>query len=144
MRTVNVSSRVVGTFVKTDSPDHITGITQDEKSGDLYVTAYNAVYRIAYTQRNVSLISGSPGYLSRGYIDSTLLKSLFDYPVHLIVITPGTLLLADQKNKKLRLVDMKSDKVTALNVKNLLNAPASLLLTNDSLYVGQWRKITQC
>ena len=142
MRTVNVSSRVVGTFVKTDSLDHITGITQDEKSGDLYVTAYNAVYRIAYTQRTVKLISGSPS--TDGYRDSTLLNSLFDYPVHVIVITPGTLLVADYNNKKLRRVDMKSDKVTTLSVTNLLNEPYSLLLTSNTLYVGQRRKITHC
>ena len=144
VRTVNVSSRVVGTIVKSDSLDYIRGITQDEKSGDLYVTAYNAVYRITYTQRTVSLISGLSGSNSRGYKDSTLLNSLFDFPVHLIVMTPGTLLVADHRNKKLRLVDMKSDKVTTLNVTNSLYRPASLLLTNNSLYVGQWRKITQC
>ena len=131
----------MGTFVKTDSLDHITGITQDEKSGDLYVTAYNAVYMIAFTQRTVKLISGSPSI--DGYRDSTLLNSLFDYPVHVIVITRGTLLVADYNNKKIRVLDMKSDKVTTLSVTNLLNEPASLLLTSNSLYVGQYKKITQ-
>ena len=143
VRTVNANSRVVGTFVWSDSLKYIRGITQEEESGDLYVTALNALYRITYTQRTVTLISGSPGWNS-GYGDSTLLNSLFDYPRELLFITFNTLLIADWDNNKLRLLDMKSDKVTTLHVTNSLYRPASLLLTNNSLYVGQWRKITQC
>ena len=66
VRTVDVMSQVVGTVVKSDSFYSIRGITQDEKRGDLYVTAYHALYRITYTQRTVSLISGSPGRNSDG------------------------------------------------------------------------------
>ena len=141
VRTVVVDSRVVGTFVWSDSLKYIIGLTQEEESGDLYVTAYHALYRITYTQRTVTLISGSPGWNS-GYGDSTLLNSLFDWPRELLFITPNTLLIADVWNSKLRLVAMNSDNVATLNVTNSLLRPASLLLTNNSLYVGQWRKIT--
>ena len=143
VRTVNVTSKVADTFVQSDSLKYIKCITQEEESGDLYVTANNAVYRITYTQTTVSLISGSPGE-NYGHKDSTLLKSLFDLPYELIFITPKTLLIADRGNNKLRIVDMNSDKVTTLNVTNSLNSPRSLLLTNDSLYVGQRKKIFQC
>ena len=142
VRTVDVKSQVVGTFVKSDSLDYIRGITQEEKSGDLYVTAYHALYRITYIQKTVSLISGSPGN-SRGSRDSSLLDSLFNNPQELIFITPNTLLISDSNNNKLRLLHMKSDKVATLNVKNTLSAPASLLLTTNSLYVGRDEKITQ-
>ena len=143
VRNVTVNSRVVGTFVKTDSLFKIRGITQEEKSGDLYVIAYHALYRITYIQRTVSLISGSPGS-NYGYRDSTLLDSLFKKPYELILIKPNTLLIADVWNSKLRLVHMNSDKVTTLSVTNSLDRPASLLLTNNSLYVGQLKKIIQC
>ena len=142
VRNVTVNSRVAGTFVQSDSLKYIRGITQEEKSGDLYVTAYHAVYRITYTQRTVSLISGSPGRNS-GYRDSTLLDSRFDWPYALILIAPETLLVADSWNNKLRLLDMNSDKVITLSVTNSQRTPASLLLTNNSLYVGQHQKITQ-
>ena len=97
VRTVDVMSRAAGTFVKSDPLSRIIGITQEEKSGDLYVTAYNALYRITYIQKTVSLISGSPGVLSnsRGYRDSSLLDSLFNYPEALIFIAPHILLIAD-------------------------------------------------
>ena len=140
VRNVTVNSRVAGTFVQSDSLKYIRGITQEEKSGDLYVTADNALYRITYTQRTVTRISGSG---SPGNRHSTLRKSLFNYLEALIFITPETLLVADYANNKLRLLDMKSDKVTTLNVTNSLNYPASLLLTNNSLYVAQREKITQ-
>ena len=144
VRIVNVNSQVAGTFVQSDSLDDIRAITQEEKSGDLYVTADNALYRITYTQPTVTLISGSTGRNSLGNRDSTLLNSLFDWPFELSFIRPNTLLIADENNSKLRLVDMNSDKVATLNVTNSLSAPASLLLTNNSLYVGQYRKIFQC
>ena len=143
VRTVDVMSRAAGTFLKSDSLRYIRGITQEEKSCDLIVTAYHAVYRITYIQRTVTLISGGTGSNSRGYRDSSLLDSLFYWPYELIFITPKTLLIADTWNNKLRLVDINSDQVTTLNVTNSLNLPASLLLTNHSLYVGQDEKITQ-
>ena len=61
MRTVDVMSQAVGTFVKSASLTYIRPMTQDEKSGNLYVNAYHAIYRIKYTQRTVSLISGGAG-----------------------------------------------------------------------------------
>ena len=143
VRTENANSRVVGTFVWSDSLKYIKGITQEEESGDLYVTAYHALYRITYTQRTVTLISGSPGW-NYGYKDSTLLDSLFQWPRALLFITPNILLIADSSNNKLRLVDMNSDQVATQNVTNSLDFPTSLLLTNDSLYVGHDKKIFQC
>ena len=142
VRNVTVNSRVAGTFVQSDSLKYIRGITQEEKSGDLYVIAYHALYRITYIQRTVSLISGSPGN-NYGYRDSTLLDSLFYWPYEPILIAPKTLLIADRDNNKLRIVDMNSDKVTTLSVTNSLKYPYSLLLTNNSLYLGQHQKITQ-
>ena len=143
LRTVDVKSQAVSTFVQSDSLDQLRSMTQEEKSGDLYVTAYHAVYRIMYIEKTVSLMSGSTGSNS-GYKDSTLLNSLFYDPFEIIFITPKTLLVADAGNNKLRLVDMTSDKVTTLNVTSSLNEPTSLLLTNNALYVGQIKIITQC
>ena len=141
VRTENVRSRVVDTFVESDSLQYIRRITQEEKSGDLYVTAKNSVYRIIYINRTVSLISGNDnGY----YRDSTLLDSQFNSPNELIFIAFKTLLVAERNNNNLRLLDIYSDKVTTLNATNSLYNPTSLLLTNNSLYVGQRKKILQC
>ena len=131
VRTVDVKSQFVGTFVRSESLWAIIGITQD------------ALNRVTYTKRSVSLISRSPGSNSNGYRDNTLLNSLFYRPQELMFITPQTLLLADTYNLKLRMLDMKSDKVTIPHVKNSLASPRSLLLTNNSPYVVQRKKIMQ-
>ena len=138
VRTVDVTSQAVGTFVKSASLTYIRPMTQDEKSGDLYVNAYHAIYRIKYTQRTVSLISGGAGP-KYGYRDSMLLDSLFSWPYDLTLINPSTLLVAD--GDRFRLVNMNSDKVTTLNVSNSLYSADSLLLTNNTLFVGQRKKI---
>ena len=138
VRTVDVTSQAVGTFVKSASLTYIRPRTQDEKSGDLYVNAYHAKYRIKYTQRTVSLISGGAGP-KYGYRDSMLLDSLFSWPYDLTLINPSTLLVAD--GDIFRLVNMNSDKVTTLNVSNSLYSADSLLLTNNTLFVGQRKKI---
>ena len=143
VRTVDVNSQATYTFEKTDILRGINYITQDEKSGDLYVTAYHAIYKIRYLRKGVTLIAGSYGMKSRGYTDGKSLDSLFHFAHDLIFITPQTLLVGDVRNNKLRLLDMYSNKVTTLNVTNSLNKPASLLLTNNSLYVGQNKAIIQ-
>ena len=141
VRTVDVVSPIVGRFEKSNWLKYIKSITQDQKSGEVYATVPQAVYRITYIQRTVTLILGSPDSFS--YKDSTLLDSLFDWPYELIFITPHTLLVADKDNKKLRLVDMNSDKVRTLNVRNSLNNPICIIPIYYSLYVGQYQKIIQ-
>ena len=142
VRTVDVMSQAAGTLVKSDSLQNIRYIAQEQKSGDLYVTAYHAVYRITYIQITVSLISGSPGANS-GYRDGKLLNCLFNYPHGLIFIAAHTLLVADYGNHRLRLLDTILDKSTTLNVKKSPFFPSSILLTATSMNVGQHRKIIQ-
>ena len=88
VRTVDVVSPIVGRFEKSNSLKYIKSITQDQKSGDVYVTVPQAVYRITYIQRTVTLILGSTDSFS--YKESTQLDSLFDWPHELIFITPHT------------------------------------------------------
>ena len=57
----------------------------------------------------------------------------------LSLIHPLCLYVAD--GDRFRLVDMNSDKVTTLNVSNSLYSADSLLLTNNTLFVGQRKKI---
>lgn len=142
MRTVDVSSASVGTFVKSDLLIYIMHLIQDD-NGDLYViAAFHAIYRITYRQKIATLISGSPG--TNGYTDSSLLNSIFYYPRDLVFIGSQTLLVADYNNNRIRLVDMNSDRISTLDLcSGCLYRPTSLLITNNSLYVGQYKTIQQ-
>ena len=141
IRTVSVSDGSVGTLIKSSTIEYPLSLTQNT-AGDIFVTNVFAVFRISYTGKTITLLAGSQD--TTGYRDGYLLKSLFDFPAELIFIQKHKLLIADGGNNKLRLLDLDEDKVTTLNFCNgcvSLNEPFSIMLTNDSLYVGQYRKI---
>ena len=74
IRTVDSQTRVVGTFVKSRSIINVKYLAQ-EKSGDMYVTVKYAIYRITYSDKKVTLLSGKATDSGGGYRDSNLLKS---------------------------------------------------------------------
>ena len=129
IRTVTVSDGPVGTLIKSDTIRHPWSLTQNT-AGDIFVTTNYAVYRISYTEKTITLIAGSP--TTTGYRELIFIQN------------NNLLIIADHYNNKLRLLDLDDDKVTTLNLCNgcvSLLWPYSIMLTNDSLYVGQYRKI---
>ena len=142
IRTVAVTDGSVGTFQKSNNIGDPQYLTQNTV-GDIFVTTNYAVYRISYAEKTITLIAGSP--TTTGYRDGSLLSSLFNYPRELIFIQNNNLLIiADHYNNKLRLLDLDDDKVTTLNLCNgcvSLLWPYSIMLTNDSLYVGLYQMI---
>ena len=142
IRTVAVNDGSVGTFIKSNNIGNPQYLTQNTE-GDIFVTIYNgAVYRISYTEKTITLIAGSP--TNTGFRDGSLLNSLFHNSKELIFMKPNKLLVADYLNNKLRLLDLDEDKVTTLNLCDgcvTLDRPVSIMLTNDSLYVGERREI---
>ena len=143
VRTVDVSSGDAGTFVKSEMLYRIRGMTQKD-NGDFYITASNAIFIIIYSTKEVVHISGSQSDKS-GYIDGTLANSRFNRPDNLFVVQPGTLLVADAFNNKLRLVNITSNMVRTVNVNGStdLRRPSSMLQTHNSFYVGYYKMILQ-
>ena len=139
IRTVDSQTRAVGTFVKSRSIINVKYLAQ-EKSGDMYVTVKYAIFRITYSDKKVTLLSGKATNSGGGYRDSNLLKSLYYELYDLMFIGPDTLIVTDAWNSRLRLVDIKSDKVTTLAT---VSAPYSLFPANNILYLGQKQKIQQ-
>ena len=148
VRTVDVASGAVGSFVNSSMLQFISHLTQDEM-GNMYVSAHHALYKITYDNKVISLLSGSAeDSLSSGigYRDSTLLNSLYSSPQDIIFIGPDMLLVADDGNKKLRLLDINSNNVTTLNVASpddYPERPVAILLTENSLFVGVHQTILQ-
>ena len=135
VRTVNVKSRIVSTFVKSDSFTRLNFMTQHKQTGDLYVTPDRSVFKIAYVTKKITLISANP-------YGNDPFKELYG----LIFISHDTLLLADYSNNKLRLLDTHTHEATTLNVSNASNnlrLPISILLTDNCLYVGQFHQIVK-
>ena len=141
IRIVAVGDGSAGTLIKSITVRDPWSLTQNT-AGDIFVTNNYAVYRISYTEKTITLIAGSPH--TTGYKDSSLLSSLFYQPRELIFIQTNKLLIADNDNSELRLLDLDEDKVTTANLCTgcvSILWPYSIMLNNDSLYVGQYRKI---
>ena len=123
-----------------------------DTNGDIFITGHRAIYRIAYDERTIQHISGSSRH--SGYRDSTLLNSLYDRITDLAFIGPGTFLVIEER---LRLVHTNSNRVTTVDRRVSYESwrckwgsmcrrhphPESLLVTNDSLYVGWLGRIKE-
>ena len=142
VRTVEINTGIIGTFVKSDKLYFVRYMVQD-LNGDMYLTVSNAIYRVVYGDKSLVFLTGSTRH--KGYRDSTLLNSLFHNPFGMFVTAPGSVLVAeDGAYDHIRLVHTNSNRVTTVNLcgdSDCLRIPQSVLLTNDSLYVGQYRKI---
>lgn len=99
---------------------------------------YHAILRIDYLNKAVTLITGEK--LSGETVDGSLADSRFSYPRNLQFIGNGTFLVADTWADIMRIVDMNENNVSTINICSgciTLRAPYSLLMTNDSLYIGE-------
>ena len=141
VRSVDVGTGAINTFARPGLANwYIRFLTQDKGTGDLYVQAHSAIYKITYLGGKTSILAGSPN--GKGFKQGTLLNSLFNGPHELIFVGPATLLVADANSNTVRLLDIHSDKVSLLYISiGHTNHPTALLLTNNSLYVGQRDKI---
>ena len=141
VRTVAMKTGVAGTFVKSDLLAVLRYLTQD-KDGNMFVTAGQALYRISYNSKKITLIAGSPS--EKGYKDLDLTNSRFNYPFDVALVGPGNLLVGDPGNQKVRFVDLNANQVSTINMCNgcsTLRSPHSMLIHNGSMYIGQNKRI---
>ena len=77
---------------------------QDVGSGDIYFTvSQNAIYRITYLKRTITLVAGTNGS-----------SGLLFKPLGLLFIGPHTLMVADYFSEAIRLVDIDLDHLSSL------------------------------
>ena len=140
LRAVKIDTGAVTTFVRSSLLKSSTDSLAQDSSGDVFVSSAYAIYRIAYSEGTIRLLARSAGV--RGDQDGTLTTSLFSLTTYLKAIGTDVLLIADMRNHKLKLLDIKSDRVSTVNVcTNCLQSPTSVLVAQDSLYIGQKRNI---
>lgn len=122
------------------------GITPDNAWKNLYFTTVNVImkYNIdADSTIRITLVD------KRGYENGDLSSAMFDMPRELLLIDEGLLLVADQYNSRIRVLEFGNgvDRVWPVCTgkdfnfpgpinKCGLRAPSSLLLVNDTLYIG--------
>ena len=148
--TLSSSPQNVSVFHRDDSNlDRPRGITQHPVSGDLYITNYDdEVWKITYSGKSVSLVAGS----SSGFRDCDFNTAFFSNPYELIFIADNKLLLADDYNHRLRILNLNTLHTSSVCTGGAshidgdmetctLIYPKSLMVLNDTLYVGESRRI---
>lgn len=152
VRHVDITTKVVSTFFKyKELPFGLYDITQDVSRGDLYMTTDNAVYQLGYHNKEMRLLAGDPS--RRGYNDGDFADALFNFPQKLLLIdNERKLLVAGKYNHRLRVLDRDTNTTYSIctgtsghsngdtNSCSLHN-PQSLMVSQDSLYIGEWQNI---
>lgn len=149
LRHIDLHTRIVSTLYKDGALDLPHGITQDITSGDLFMTTDTAVYQLHYQTKQLILIAGSS--TQTGYRDGDFSVTHFDYPRELLLMDNGSkLLIADSGNSRLRVLDRESNTTQSLCTETVghtdgdscsLSDPYSLMLSGNSLYIGESQRI---
>ena len=141
----------VSNFVQSTSYlNYPYGITQHHVSGDLYITNdHHEVWKVTYSS---NLISKFAGASSASFRDCDFSNSLFNHPRDIIFIAGNKLLLADALNDRLRVLNQQTSHTSSVCTGSAghidgdmdtctLDYPFSLMVLNDTLYVGEYQRI---
>lgn len=138
---------VTNFVINLDKPQ---GITQHPVTGNMFVTDEKGskIWKILYSNQTAYYFSGG----TTGYRDCEILDSYFNRARELIFISDNDLLVADSLNHRLRVLHSQNSHVSSLCTGNdghvdggkatcTLFYPRALMVLNDTLYVGEIRRI---
>ena len=137
-------------YQSTSYLDGPRGITQQPVSGDLYITSdHHEVWKVTYSSKSISKLAGAS---SASFRDCDFSTSYFKYPREIIFIADNKLLLADTGNHKLRVMNQQTSHTSSVCTGShshidgdmetcTLFYPHSLMVLNDTLYVGEYQRI---
>ena len=126
------------------------GITQHHVSGDLYITnSDNEVWKVTYSSKSITKLAGAS---SSSFRDCDFGTAYFYNPFEIIFICENKLMLADYGNHRLRILNLKTSHTSSVctgrashingNMETCtLYYPRSLMVLNDTLYVGEYQRI---
>ena len=137
-------------YQSTSYLDNPKGITQHPVNGDLYITNNdNEVWKVTYSSKSISKFAGAS---SASFRDCDFSTSYFNYPRDIIFIADNKLLLADTDNQRLRVLNQQTSHTSSVCTGRAshidgdmetctLYWPQSLMVLNDTLYVGEYQRI---
>ena len=150
IKSVDTLTRNISTLYRGEL--RLRHMLQNTTSGDIYVTFDHGIALLNYTGNILMILAGST---SKGLRDGDFGKVQFNEPEEIISLSADFLLLADSRNQKLRLLNLRT-KQSCISVcsgtsgsmnGNLtscqLSVPRSLFKVNNTLYIGQNRYIRE-
>ena len=147
LRSVDVTSGIVSTVIRTGF-NYPRGLTW--YNGFLLVCNQHYISRVAWSSNGAVTNSKLTTTTSNGYRDGGFSIAQISNPFEIQQLRDGLFLIADYSNKKLRLLNMYKKKVVPVCIGSTTSCstgtspsdyPNSLLITNDTVYVGGNNKI---
>ena len=132
-------------------PEPMFGVLQDWSSADyLYLTFSHGVAK--YNYQNSAQPVNITGSADNGFTDGPFETAKFNNPGGMVLLSATTLVVADQDNNRLRILDLDMNTTTSICTGRqghgnrdltscLLFYPQSLLVSCDTLYVGEYKMI---
>ena len=144
LRSVDVTSGTVTTVIRTGFI-FPTGLTWYH--GRLLASNFHYISEVTWTFDGTVTNSILTGNRNSGYRDGAFTGAQFYIPFDLRQWRDGIFLVADYNNKRLRLLDMTNKNVLPVCIGSTTNCttstslsinPSSLLIGNNTVYVGNW------
>ena len=147
LRSVDVASGIVSTVIRTgfSNPRGLTWY-----NGSLLVCNVNYISKVAWSSNGAVTNSKLTTTTSYGYREGDFSTARFNSPYEIQQLRDGLFIIADNSNKKLRLLDMYKKKVLPVCIGSTTSCSTgtslsinrtSLLITNDTVHVGGNNKI---
>lgn len=111
-----------------------------ENEGDLYVGGMGYIAKLGFTS---SVVNKFFGGAKAGDKDGTFEEALVNYPTSLVFLAADLILFMDERSRKLKIADLTERNVLTLcgELECDYGGMQSLLIKDDLLLVGHWRKI---
>lgn len=143
IRVVDIESGSLSTFVTSDLITQVQWTTITQRSnGDLFLTQGLDIFKIAYADQEVRWQSGGkvcePDYTDCDREDFA--ESSYSWPGNVAFLSEDIALHADAFTNTLYKFDLNREWMFKLTIPDL-NLPLALLVTDDSLYIGQEQTI---
>lgn len=139
---INVTTLYRGVFSYRD-------MVQKTSTGNVYITHDGGVNVYDYIHETMSALVGST---AQGFVDGVFSLTRFRGLSGITLISDSVILVADENNNRLRLLDLSTNTSSSIcsgirgnqdgNLTSCqLYCPLALLMKNDTLYVGGFRRI---
>ena len=152
LREIQVSSGKVSTVVKSENLTQPSRMAIDHATGNIFISTNRKIYRYSYQTNDLGLVAGTDDY---SYEDGHFSTASFKSPRDMLLIDGGTkLLVAGDHDHSLRVLDLVINTTSSIcsNGQGHSNGdimecsfsnPFSLLVVNDTLFVGENGRIRQ-
>ena len=157
---VTSSSYIYGIDISSKNPrinftipaNHPYSLAQDSNNGNIFVTRVSEVTKVSLGPNGTIKSEVIAGMEGPGNNDGSLETAQFGSLSNIIILAESKLLVTDSTNHNLRLLDLKTQQTSSICSGNTghqdgsmsdctLYYPQSLMVLNDSVYVGGFQQI---